>query len=490
MKKIFIFVICFCFLCINAKASSKFYIGYKIDNIRYVKDKNGTKVYSDFKTIHKSDTNELAYCIQPGVKITEDYYDEFLSYNDRFKIDENKMQKVRLLAKYGYLYQNHTGINWYVATQFLIWRAVMPDTWDIYFVDENNNRLDNMFKDEINEINNLILNHHDAPNILNDYIFNLHDDIIIEDEYNLLDFYKSSSGNIINNKLIINNDLNPGDYKYNLTVIDEKKPVFYNHPTGQDLFTRGEILKNNINLNIHITAGKVKINECDEKTFKDVMIGGTYEILDQDDEVVDEISCSENEECISQILPTGYYKIRVKELSDDYEQNDMIYDVVISDKNTADVSICSLKKDKSINIINYDNSSVVINNINNVNNVYNSTSNTNIVNNYYSKENSDNTSSILTNYLNSNNLTNELANTTTNNNTCIKNNECVASSDIKDEVITKNNINCNNKEIIDKSNMKTISIPNTGKNSKFIGVLLLLAIISYYYFYIRNEKYI
>ena len=126
---------------VTTKASSTFYIGYKIDGIRYVKNKNGNLVYSDFKTIHKSDTNELAYCIQPGVKITDEAYDEYETYNDRFFIDEVKMQKVRLIAHYGYLYENHTDINWYVATQLLIWHAVMPTTWDIYFVDSNNNRI-------------------------------------------------------------------------------------------------------------------------------------------------------------------------------------------------------------------------------------------------------------------------------------------------------------------------------------------------------------
>ena len=135
MKKIVIFIFCLFVMNINANASSTFYIGYKIDNIRYVKDKNGTLVYSDFKTIHKSGTNELAYCIQPGVKMSDDAYDEYEQYNDKFFIDEAKMQKVRLIARYGYLYKNHTDINWYVASQFMIWHAVMPTTWDIYFVD-------------------------------------------------------------------------------------------------------------------------------------------------------------------------------------------------------------------------------------------------------------------------------------------------------------------------------------------------------------------
>lgn len=444
---------------VHANASSTFYIGYKIDNIRYVKDKNGTLVYSDFKTIHKSDTNELAYCIQPGVKVSDQSYEEYEAYNDKFFIDEVKMQKVRLIARYGYLYKNHTDINWYVATQLMIWHAVMPTTWDIYFVDSNNNRID-LFKDEIDEINNLISNHHDSPNINSNYDFNYHDDIIIEDENNIIENYKSSSGNIIGNKLIINDNLEPGDYSFNLNVINNTKPLFYNHPTGQDLFTRGEIFTNNIEFNIHITAGKVKVSECDEKTFKDMLIGGTYEILDQDDFVIDEVTCLEGKECLSKVLPIGYYKIRVKDLGEDYEINDMIYDVEITDNGVSEIPICSLKKDKPITVV-VNNTNMVINNINNnISNIYN--------------------------YVYSNDYFNE-----------VRSSECLSDNCVENSNFEKDYINPNddiNKDIEmpitipDKGvNLKKINIPNTCKNFPMIIIFILLLGL-YYLSFVKREK--
>ena len=62
------------------------------------------------------------------------------------------------------------------------------------------------------------------------------------------------------------------------------------------------------------------INECDEESLDSLIIGGNYEILDQDDEVIQTISCT-NAECLSDFLPVGNYKIRVKDLPDDYEEN-------------------------------------------------------------------------------------------------------------------------------------------------------------------------
>lgn len=436
---------------INANASSTFYIGYKIDNIRYVKDKNGTLVYSDFKTIHKSGTNELAYCIQPGVKMSDDAYDEYEQYNDKFFIDEAKMQKVRLIARYGYLYKNHTDINWYVASQFMIWHAVMPTTWDIYFVDSNNNRID-LFKEEIDEINNLISQHHDSPNIDSTYEFNYLDDIVIEDDNYIIENYKFSSGSILGNKLVIGDVLEPGDYSYHLNIIDNTKPLFYNHPVGQDLFTRGEVYTSSVEFTIHITAGKVKINECDEKTFKEVMIGGTYEILDQDDFVVDTITCLEGEECLSKILPIGYYKIRVKDLGDDYEINDTIYDVEVTDNGVSEIPLCSLKKDKPINIVNINNTNIVTNN--NISNIYN-----------LSIFNND------SNY----DVTNQYT-------------ACDYNSDYKISDENGKGFIKNAETVFDENkNFKNIDIPNTSKSTSTV-VIFLFVIMLYYLSFIKHEK--
>ncbi|MBO4601261.1 MAG: thioester domain-containing protein [Bacilli bacterium] len=504
MKKILLLFISIFSFSIIASASDSFYIGFKVDNIRYVKDKNGKIVYSpEFRAIQKNGTDELAYCIQPGVLISDGSYEPFEEYNEKFNITKEQMENVKKIARYGYLYENHTDIKWYVVTQYMIWHAVMPENWDIYFVDENKNRISDMFKNEINEINNLVSNAHEEPDISKNYEFNYQEDIYIYDDNNLLKFYVPSSGKIVSNHLYINNNLAPGDYSYNLSLINNKKPIFYNHQTGQDLFTQGEILKNNINFNIHITAGKLSINECDEETFEKDFVGGTYEILDIDDSVVEEITCKENEECLSNILPIGSYKIRVKSLTDDYELNENIYDVLVTDQNTSNVSVCSLKKERNINISNISQTNLNITNsdnrvynsftnvINNTTNVINNITNTNVVNKYiYKKYNSDNTLQVNSTITNESSASSEvnINNSKTNTNaidtktikTCIKDCVCKKDNDIKNTLFKENKID----------EFKTIDVPNTKKDSYVVIYIVLFALITYYFGFIHNEKHI
>ena len=442
MKKIILIIFSFFTICFNAKALDTFYIGFKVDGIQYIKDKNGKEIYSEFRAIQKTGSDELSYCIQPGTLISDEAYTAYESYNDNFKISAETMEKIKLIARYGYLYNDHTDIKWYIVTQYLIWHEVIPDNWDIYFVDENRNRISSMYQDEINEIKSLVSNHHSKPNLSHEYTFNLDEDIVIFDDYNLLKFYKLSSGSINNNKIVINNNLSPGDYEFNLTLIDNTKPLFYNHPTGQDLFTRGEIFENNIKINIHITAGSVKIKECNEETFKDEFIGGTYEILDQDDAVVDEVTCKKGVECLSKILPIGYYKIRVKSLSGDYELNDSIYDVEVVDQSVSSSNVCSLKR-RNVTINHYET----------------------ITNNYVVNNNVTNVKNIILD---------------------INNNEKKAEddSDTKDDILENSvdnkylsSLNCNN--VFDDTNQKQIDIPNTSSNTYIILFLFILSIITY-----------
>jgi len=348
MKKIIFTLCCFVFFISSYHAENKFYLGEKITNMFYIMNKNGTKVFANFKKIHKTDTNELVYCVEPGVKLSSDDYEPFEMYNEKFYIDQDKMDRVKLVAKYGYLYGNHTDIKWYAITQYLIWKIVMPTTWDLYFVDSNKNPLYNAYQEEINEINNLINNHHNKPDIKTYYEFNYKDPIVIEDKYNLIVNYNVSSGFINSNKYYNNEILNPGNYSLDFTISGYQLPLFYNHPTGQDIYVKGEIYEKNINTLIHVTAGKISISECDEKTYRKDIIGGVYEILNQDDEVEETIDCKENNEyCLSNYLPVGFYKIRVKELPEEYEINDHIYDVWVKDEETTEIDVCSLKINKS-----------------------------------------------------------------------------------------------------------------------------------------------
>jgi len=343
MKKLIIIVLSIFIFSSSVKAAT-FHLSDPIDGVYLIMDKGTSKSFQKFKAVYKNDTNELVYCVEPGVKLSSEEYLGYTGYNELFYIDQAKMDKVKLIAYYGYLYDNHTDFSWYIATQYMIWDTVKSRYWSIYFTDENKNMIDNPYINQINEINRLIENHKSKPSIYSYYEFNYNDEIKIYDDDKLISNYESDNLMIDGNSIFISKTLKPGTYEYKLNLKNQKKGLFYNHPTGQDLYEKGNIYDDNISFKVHITSGNITINECLEEDFTKYFIGGTYEVLDQDDEVIDEITCTKDKECKSSALPTGYFKIRVKSLNSDFEENKYIYDVLINDNETSNINICSLKK--------------------------------------------------------------------------------------------------------------------------------------------------
>ena len=350
MKKYIICILlCFTVFASKVKADSKFYLGNHVPGIYIYMDRINKKVYRQFREIYKEGTNELVYCIEPGTTLSTSSYTDETEYNPKFNISADKWEKIKKIAYYGYRYQNHTDIKWYAITQYVIWKELMPSNWTMYFVDENHNKLDNMFHSEINEIYSLVNNHKESPKLDDLYVFNYGDDIVIEDSNKLLSKYYSNIGRISSNKIDLNNELEVGEETIiDLTYNSYKKPTYHYNSDGQNILVRGDIYKKNLSFNVLITAGKVEINECDENSSNSVFIGGTYEVLDQDSEVIGEITCNQDKKCISSYIPVGSYSIRVKNLPNDYNENEYIYDFSTVNNETTIVNICSLKKVKTL----------------------------------------------------------------------------------------------------------------------------------------------
>lgn len=324
-----------------ALENNTFYLGDHVPDIYIYMDRINKKVYRQFRMIYQSGTNELVYCIEPGASLSSEVYDIYSNNDFVFNLSDDKFDKIKLIAYYGYKYNNHTDIKWYAITQYMIWKEIMPYEWDMYFVDENHNRLDNKFADEINEINNLVSNHKSNAGIFDSYIINNRYSYTIRGNDELIN-YGTNNGFINETGLKLDN-LKVGRNDIHLTFNDYHEPLFFYNSGGQNLLKRGTVLKEGIDTYVYVKAGKVKINECNDETFNIDFIGGTYEILDLDDEVISTFKCSDKE-CISDYLPVGFHKIRVKDLPDNYEVNEHIYDVEVKDTETSEISVCSLPK--------------------------------------------------------------------------------------------------------------------------------------------------
>ena len=161
MKKILFFLITILFISniqVLAKEPS-FYEAEYIDNIYMNKVMNNTIYYQKARFFRDSSTHEAVYCIEPEIFFNpnETYQETTNSH-----LTSSQEERIRLLAYYGYNYENHTDKKWYAITQFLIWQTSYPEG-KYYFTDTLNGNKIEQFTNEINEIENLISNHYKKP---------------------------------------------------------------------------------------------------------------------------------------------------------------------------------------------------------------------------------------------------------------------------------------------------------------------------------------
>ena len=122
------------FLPFDVKAYTTQDVLYQDDNYQWwvaiYNRANTHMVASPESMIRRSSDNRAVYCIQPQIQF----------YNGsgvNGAIDSNamvsmtgfsteQMERIKLIAYYGYGYGNHTSPEWYYATQLLIWANTAP----------------------------------------------------------------------------------------------------------------------------------------------------------------------------------------------------------------------------------------------------------------------------------------------------------------------------------------------------------------------------
>lgn len=271
--------------------------------------------------------SKFAYCIEPGIKMTElDYY-----RSDDFKmsgIPEDKIDKVKLIAYYGFDYGTHKGSVWYYfAAQELIWREITGR--DVYFVSEedvNGPRIN--IEQYKNEILSLVNSHNMLPSFNNKtYDVKAGLELVIDDENEALDDYQVISSTIddvkiADGKIIIkasNNDTS-GVIELAKEGYTNDKIFFYYNGNSQKLMSAtGSVppVKAKLNINLAKQYG-LKIVKRDKISGGIIKLAGIkFEIKNVD---TDEPVC-ENDLCIfetddngiirtDQIFMNGRYMIR------------------------------------------------------------------------------------------------------------------------------------------------------------------------------------
>lgn len=264
MKKLFYLIIfVLSFLVINDVHAASNYItlGDKIEDVKlYLKTDVFNKNTYMYEMKNKT-TGEYVYCLEPGVMLYDGYYanaSNTILSNDDWKY-------VNLIAYYGYGYQDRTELKWYIATQYMIWNYILRDKGKIYFVNEQNEKID-LYLEEMDAIEKDILHDQLLPSfaLKDNYQINatsklnesmtLIDTNYVLDEYNILVSYPEETDIIIHDNEITftfhHNSINAIIFQRKMDNLGLVK--VYTKNGSQTVFSRGVVSKNTGNYEVYV----------------------------------------------------------------------------------------------------------------------------------------------------------------------------------------------------------------------------------------------
>lgn len=297
MKK-FLIILMICILgIIDVQAydiTDTFYYDTKVENMYITKVKDGFAKNGAPFLLHKSN-GELVYCIEPFLYLDNGTYYGYKEFSDIFKLSEAAIEKMNLIAHYGYGYNNHTDLKWYGVTQYLIWNELGLD--DLYFTDSYYGNRITAYTNEIDELNNLINNHYKVPSFKDNIELEVNTKVELEDSNNVLGNFElvsdSDSIRIEGNRLVIDT-LDEGVYHISFIKKENKEHyMLYYNDNGQNLLLPGKVDDVKKDMTISVKKGSLTIRKHDSKydsakvglTFK----GTKYGIYTLDDHLIKEV---------------------------------------------------------------------------------------------------------------------------------------------------------------------------------------------------------
>lgn len=256
MKKIFKLLLCLLpfmvfISTVWAREEVYIYLGDEIPNVRLHLKTPEVEKNKRMYEIWNRNTGKLVYCVEPGVVLKNGYFEAYPDLDNlALDFDDEDWNYLRTIAYYGYGYEGREDIKWYAVTQFMIWDYLLEGKGEIYFIDEQNQKID-LYSEEIKEIEEDLVHHQDLPSffqgeIVLKYEVDLTDEFAFKDEYDILEGFKMNTNSpyakINGSEFSISFDY-PGDYQV-LFIKDtdlSETPKIYYSPNSQMVMNRGII---------------------------------------------------------------------------------------------------------------------------------------------------------------------------------------------------------------------------------------------------------
>lgn len=237
-KIILLLILLFGILEVNAyDISSEFYYDEeKVTGMWITREKDSVIMSGLPFFLKRKGDDAIVYCLEPFSLIKqEEGYKGYYNKNSYFNITDEQLEKIRLIAYFGYMYPGHESDTWYGVTQYLIWKVAEPNA-DIYFTKERYGAKENLYLNEINEIESLINSYYELLKF-NGKTYKF---------YNIEEFNDFKALNIFFNKLNIENK--------NVTIpfnsnVQEKEVLFF-HEDGQNLYMPSALVESEITIDI------------------------------------------------------------------------------------------------------------------------------------------------------------------------------------------------------------------------------------------------
>lgn len=322
----------------------------------FAEESNGWMDYNSWM-IKSSLDDRIYYCIDPAVALGSAPAGSFnIITGDnniigKSNLTKAKYEKVRLLAYYGYGYKNgtidHTSKKWYGITQVMIWRVMRPDLTWTFKASRNGIPNNNLFKEEVAEINKLVTNHGKTSSFKDKKVkLLLGESITLTDTNNVLQNFSrvNNPKNVTvkenGNKLTITANKNGTEaINYNFRNGIANQVALLTSPTYQDVIIRGKPIDlPYFGIQVEVTGGTVNLQKIDATTNKNkaqgeaTLKGAIYEIYDSNNNPVGQITTDENGQG-KIILDYGKYSIKEIKAPKGYNLSDEVYEFEITKEN-------------------------------------------------------------------------------------------------------------------------------------------------------------